>query len=443
MTTDSQTNVRQVMEQAIGAESVSEDVSNYAIDGILPKAVASPKSVDELGKVMAAAYQEGLAVAPWGGGTRIELGNKLGRLDVVANLSGLNQLIQHNSADLTVTVEAGMTFSELRSVLAERGQFLAIDPAIPDIATVGGTLAAGVSGPLRWQNGSPRDLVIGMKVVQPDGRQSKSGGQVVKNVSGYDMSRLHIGGLGTLGIIAEVSFKLTPMPRSEATILAAFDSDDKALQASIGIFNSYVMPLAMTTFDSRASSRANIADMNGSHMLAVRLGGRPKSLERMVSDVSSLCQDSGAVSVDRAEENQATAIWRSLADFGWDDITKSAMSAKVSATPTSVSSIAKALAHDDKANPVLVSYPAYGMINAHWYADEGLSSEKAAEVALASRAAAHNLGGSMTIERCPVEAKAQLDVWDEVGEPIATMRRMKEQYDPKNILNPGRFVGGI
>ena len=119
------------------------------------------------------------------------------------------------------------------------------------------------------------------------------------------------------------------------------------------------------------------------------------------------------------------------------------MSARISSTPTSVSGITRALAQEDKANPVLISYPAYGMTNAHWYADEGFSSDNAAETIQASRTAVHDLGGSMIVERCPVEAKAKLDAWDEVGEPLATMRRMKEQYDPKNILNPGRFVGGI
>ena len=161
---------------------------------------------------MSIATEHGLSVSPLGGRTRTGLGNPPELLHLAIETTGLDQVLAHNAADLTATVEAGITVSRLQTVLAEHGQFLAIDPPLPDRATIGGTLAVGWSGPMTWQNWSPRDIGIGMRTVMADGTITKSGGQVVKNVSGYDMARMHIGALGTLGIIAEVSFKLTPLP---------------------------------------------------------------------------------------------------------------------------------------------------------------------------------------------------------------------------------------
>jgi glycolate oxidase FAD binding subunit len=434
----------EIMETAVGASRVSGNVSAYSIDGVSPKIIVSPQSVEELGHVMAAAFDENLAVAPWGGGTRMELGNPIKRLDVVADLSRLNKVVQHNAADMTVTVQAGITMSALRQALAQEGQLLALDPPLPDRATIGGTLAAGISGPLRWQYGSARDLVIGMKVVQADGRITRSGGQVVKNVSGYDMARLHVGGLGTLGIIAEVSFKLTPLPRREATLLAAFNSRERCLSAALGIFNSHVTPLALSSFNESFTHRGVPILSGHPYALAIRLGGRPMTLERMVNDSTSICQQHGASSVEKLDADQAESLWRNLADFGWNDSTRPAMSARIYVTPTQVSTIAGELEYTEGLDAAILSHPGYGTMNVSWFAEDGtLSADAARGILTLCREAVHRAGGSMIIERCPLEVKSHIDVWDDAGEPLKIMRRMKEQYDPRGILNPGRFVGGI
>ena len=192
--------------ELLGAAYVRDGIDSDAVDGIIPQVVASPRSADALSQLLAFANIEGLAVAPRGGGTQMAMGNRVRRLDVVADMTEMDAVVEHNSADLTLVVQAGITLSALRNALVEDRQILPMDAPLPNKATIGGTLAAGVSGPLKWQYGSARDLVIGMKAVQADGRHVKSGGNVVKNVSGYDMARLHVGGLGTLGVITEVSF---------------------------------------------------------------------------------------------------------------------------------------------------------------------------------------------------------------------------------------------
>ena len=202
----------------------------------------------------------------------MSLGDVPQRPGIVIDTSALNRVVAHNSGDLTATFQAGATFRTVSEVLAQAGQLLAIDPPLPGMATIGGTLASGASGPTKWQFGHLRDTVIGMKVVQPDGRITKSGGQVVKNVSGYDMSRLHIGGLGSLGIIVEASFKLTPIPMYESTILARFQTVDRAIQCGLDVFNSHVTPLAIAGFNSAVAGAIG-ADERPGTFLAVRLGG--------------------------------------------------------------------------------------------------------------------------------------------------------------------------
>lgn len=421
---------------AVGADIVSAGSASDAIDGIQPEAVVLPRNVYELGRLLALANREGMAVAPRGGDTQLGLGNRLQRLDVIVDMSEMNRVVQHNAADLTLVVESGITLASLRETLAAEGQFLALDAPLPERATIGGTLATGVSGPMKWQYGSARDLVIGMKVAQADGRITQSGGQVVKNVSGYDMARLHVGGLGTLGIITEVSFKLTPMPRHEATLLSQFDSVGDCLDAALGIFNSGVMPIALTAFNRRVADRALPEDeVNGEFALAVRLGGRPRTLRRMENEAFFVIRER-TDRVDRLED-EAAKLWSELADFGHSTGDEAVVSSRVAALPNRLDKAIEALASQGSA--AIVAQPGYGMMNAHWFEPEADMSESIR----GARQAMHEIGGSLIVERAPLEVKDTLDVWDYTGESLEVMRNLKAQYDPNGILNPNRFTGGI
>ena len=435
------------MESAIGVQYVSVDTAAFAIDGRLPEVVVFPGHIQELSQVIASAWHSNAALAPWGGGTLVEIGGTIERLDAVIGLSRLNRVVDYNPADLTVTVEAGITLASLQSTLAEKGQFLALDAPLPDRATIGGTLATGVGGPLKLQFGSPRDLVIGMKVVQADGKMTKSGGQVVKNVSGYDMTRLHIGGLGTLGVIAEVSLKLTPLPRVEATLVAAFETSDKCLNAALGVFHSHVVPLALTCFDGASNQRGDIVEFDGSHLLAVRLGCRPLTLDRQVRDCDSIFREHGSMAVETLDASTAAKVWRKLADFGWSQTTRPTIAGRASLVPTRVPEVTAGvhrLGDTVPLRPAAVSHPGHGTVLIHWFADtDEVDDDIAGDTLGRTLDIVHAAGGRMTIEQCPVDLKSRFDIWDDVGEPLAIMRRMREQYDPKRMLNPGRFVGGI
>ena len=437
MTTDaSNRSVIQTIQDAAGAIVVRAGSISDAIDGIVPEAVVSPQTTDELSRALNIANENGLAVAPRGGGTQLALGNRMKRLDVVVDMSAFDRVVQHNAADLTLVVEAGMTLSALRETLAAEGQFLPLDAPLSERATIGGTLAAGVSGGLKWQYGSARDLVIGMKVAQADGRITQSGGNVVKNVSGYDMARLHVGGIGTLGVITEVSFKLTPIPRHEATLLAHFDSADDCLSAALSIFNSGVIPIAMTAFSgivaSTVAPAGGKADM---YALAVRLGGRPRTLRRMENEVFFAIR-ARTDRISRLEED-AGALWTNLADFGYSESSASTLTARIAVLPSAIAEVSDSLI--ERASPAIVAQPGYGMINAHWFEDD----EDMTDIVQSARQSVHDVGGSLIMERAPVALKDGLDAWDYRGESLEVMRNLKAQYDPNGILNPNRFAGGI
>ena len=442
MTTSDRRALVQAMADVVGEDNVRDGPSDRNVDGLRPTIAVLPENILELSQVMAGASGADLTVAPWGGGTRIEVGNPIDRLDVVADLSRLDGIVQHNPADLTVTVEAGATIDAVQQTLAKHAQFLALDPPIPSRATIGGTLATGASGPLKWQFGHPRDLVIGMKMVQADGKVVKSGGQVVKNVSGYDMARLHIGGLGTLGIIAEVSFKLTPLPHGEATLVAAFGSEGEALDAGQKIFHSGTVPLALTYLNDGGYRRAGPVN---EHSLAVRLGGRPRTLERQLRDCRSICEQNGATAVRSLDRDEAGLFWSQMADFGWVDGAPSAVVCRIYLAPDRLGDLGAVLLRDDVSDRIglgSVCHVGYGTALLHWYADD-LAVDEAETIVVGAREAVHALGGRVVVERCPLEVKRRFDVWDEVGEPLEIMRRMKKEYDPKGTLNPGRYVGRI
>ncbi|HEV3462352.1 MAG TPA: FAD-binding oxidoreductase, partial [Actinomycetota bacterium] len=189
----------------------------YAVDGVEARFLARPGSVEEASQVLRAAAADGLAGAFMGGGSKLGLGNPPERLDLVVETRGLDQVLEHAAGDLVVKAQAGVRLADLQAALAPAGQWLALDPPEPR-ATLGGVVAANASGPRRLRYGTVRDLIIGITVVLADGTVARAGGKVVKNVAGYDLAKLFCGSLGTLGLVAEATFRLHPLPAAAAVV---------------------------------------------------------------------------------------------------------------------------------------------------------------------------------------------------------------------------------
>jgi glycolate oxidase FAD binding subunit len=397
------------------------------IDAMSSVARLTPASREELAEALHTADSRGQAVAPVGGGTQLDLGMPPSRLDLVIETTGLNKVVEYEPADLTVTVEAGLRFADLQKQLAEQGQFLALDPPAAPGATIGGLIATNASGPLRFAYGTARDLVIGTRVANPDGTVTHAGGRVVKNVAGYDLNKLYIGSLGTLGIIVELSFKLAPIPPATNTVVGQF-ADANAARAVINkVVQSPLSPMAIELLGPRAASAVSLPE---ALLVVFRVGGYPQAVERQVRDLSAL--------VGQPLQTSAT-VWEDLAAMrvaahNRDVVVKVAVPLVESTRVVEI--LEERLAGLE---PVVWAHAGNGIAYAacNGPSDPGLLRDLRNEVqALGSNA-------SLVIQRCPIELKRGLDVWGDPGSSLTLMRALKAKLDPNNTLNPGRYVGGI
>ena len=472
--------LRPAVGEIVGEASLL-DPAGYAVDGVMPAVVARPVETEQVSRLLALACQTGARVIPWGGGTTIDRGLPPKGADLVIVLDRLNRVLEHEPADLTVTVEAGITLAELQRALAASGQNVGLDAPLADRATIGGILAANVSGSRRLAFGTARDLVIGMRVVQPDGRITKSGGKVVKNVAGFDLNKLYIGSFGTLAVILEVTFKVAPLPRARATLIVPVSDlarlADLAAQVRTVNLPLGALDVLIPSADCRLAD-AELGDLPA--CLAIEVASTPAAVERTVADLTALID--GVLGSDPArrpaqilrEPDRQTRFWQAVQDFGRVDGAPGGGSSPNHDTDPSLSSkVEGSLEHridliarlsfrpslfgavldliraefagrlplsSAQGWPAAVARAGSGVLTLFWSsATDPAPVERIARL----RAALAARDGTLVVERCPFGLKSAIDVWGPISSDWPLMRRIKDQFDPTGILNPGRFVGGI
>jgi glycolate oxidase FAD binding subunit len=350
-------------------------------------------------------------------------GNPPARYDVALGLDLLAQVIEYEPADLTITVEAGMTLGALADTLAAQGQFLPIDA--PMESCVGGVLATGASGVSRHAYGLPRDWLIGCRVAHADGSMTHAGGRVVKNVAGYDMPKLYTGSLGTLGVIVEATFKVAPLPVAERTLLAEFSSSGDALNAIAGA-NDLVLASRGIAFRQR---------LGRPPVVAFWLAGARAAVDRSEREIAALCP---GATTERTATGESLAWWTELLAFPYQGETI----VRVSLRPTDVPSLLEVAQRQSDAAGVqteVVAYPTTGLAYLSIRADD---IGAIVSYVLALRTAATRMGGSVVVMSAPTAVKERVDAWGDVS-AIEVMRRLKQHFDPNSTLCPGRFAGGI
>ena len=226
-----------------------------AVDGLHPRCIVSPATVDELCRCVAAIDAADGALIAFGSGSRLGVGRRPRRYDVALSTRRLQRVLAHEAADMTVSVEAGVTVAELNAVLGEAGQHLPLDPPHPELTTIGGLIATDASGPLRLSHGKVRDLLIGIRVVLADGTLVKGGGRVVKNVAGYDLMKLFTGSYGTLGVIVEATFKVRPLPEHEAVIVVPAATTAEAITTALALLSPGLAPLSVDVLNETGARR--------------------------------------------------------------------------------------------------------------------------------------------------------------------------------------------
>lgn len=435
----------------VGAEAVVDAarLPDYAIGPFVPLAAARPDTPDAVAATIAWAGREGIAVYPAGGRTFAALGNPPARPGIALDLTRLNRLLDLQPADLTVSVEAGMTLAQLDAALAPDGKHVPLGAPLPQQATVGGTLAAGVSGPLRAAYGLPRDWLIGVSMVGADGTPTKAGGKVVKNVTGYDLNRLYAGSLGTLGVITAATFKLAPAPAEWALVAAAFHSAGEAVAAVADLQTRPYAPLGLHILNPAAARRLGDPDLPAGYgLLAVAIvAGRPSSVQRRLTDTSILWLDAAA-EIRVIRQDAAVRLVAALADLPAQpaDAAAPAVCVRINAPPAALPAILELATRPlaDAGRPGVCADVGFGGGRLLWWED--FSAADPAQIAAGLReiqAAASAWAGDAIIERCPEAVKNHGDVWGPPPSGIDVMRRLKRQFDPHNILNPGRFIGGL
>src|SRR5437868_6941267 len=307
-----------IQEHAPAAQVTSETdtLRNYAVDGLFPRLVVTPTTVEEVPQIVALTNAHGLSLLTRGGGSRMSIGGLPERIDVLLETNRLTRLLEHEAPDLTCHVEAGLTLTALQAKLAKKGQWLALDPPDAAQSTVGGILASNASGPKRLRYGSARDLVIGLHVIQANGEVTRSGGRVVKNVAGYDLNKLYIGSLGTLGIIVDANFKLHPLPIAERTLLLTFTNAGDSMQMVIALLGSLLVPSALELVDSAAASDMN--DFFGVNLptnrytLAIDFEGATATIDRQVDETRQLARKYGVLMVEDLAGESQDHFWEAV-----------------------------------------------------------------------------------------------------------------------------------
>jgi len=415
------------LQSIVGAEyaRVPKD-EEFAVDGMRPQVIVEPGSYAEVAAAMCYANNAGLAVIALGNGHFSWIGNIPSRYDIALSVSRLNAVVEYEPADLTITCQAGTTLDDVHGLLTGNGQMIPFGwGAGPARISRLLALARGESH-LAW--GSARDFTIGMRVVTAEGRTIRAGGKVVKNVAGYDLCKLFIGSMGTLGIIIEASLKLAPAPQAEELVDLEFTSLSQACNFAWEL-RKRGLALAYVNLDRPMSITEEGAMPRGLVRLGVHLAGTTAGVERSRREMLELAPIAGG----KLDGTSAPKLEGALPAWtnGGHPITCEAR-----VLPSSVSDLVE---HVDREAPgvFLNVSPLTGSVSMTWVA--GLDEDRVRRL----RAITTRLDGSLVVTGCDIELKRRIDVFGDPPPSFELMRRVKQQFDPNGILSPGRFVGRL
>jgi glycolate oxidase FAD binding subunit len=439
----------------VGEEHVRASADDCAINGVVPSAIVAPGSAEEVAAVLAFANGHNLVVAPAGGYTQQDIGGVPERVDIVLSTARLNGIEHYDPGDLTIGVNAGMTFAEAQRALGEHQQWLPCDAPGLDRSTFGGLLATGASGPLKSAFGGMRDYCIGMQFVTADGKTAKGGGRVVKNVAGYDLMKLMIGSYGSLAVITRANFKVFPRPRQTRTFSCTFGSIEEALRFRGQILRSPLAPLcleiisprateylcdppAVRDADSYAPSQPVPAPSN-EWQIVLRAAGSDNVLGRYGRELGS--------AITRTLEGAAEqSYWSWVSEFEYAVLARH-QNAMVMYTHLSIQNVGPAIqafehvAQDFNFIPAVLGRAATGNLVMAFLplSVDPPSAMQYANCVSATRAALPQ-GSSAEVAHCPKEAKPHFDVWGSTPTDLELMKGVKRAMDPSNILNRGRYI---
>jgi glycolate oxidase FAD binding subunit len=423
--------------------------SRFAVGGLHPERVVAPRTPEEAGALLKEANAQNWTIVPFGSGSKQHIGNALKKFDMALSLEHFNQILEFEPQDLVVKVQAGCPLATLQARLAQDGLCLPVDPPWHDAATVGGIVSSHDSGPLRFAYGTIRDYLIGISLIQPDGAWTKFGSRVVKNVTGYDMCKLYTGAFGTLGVLLDFYFKLKPLPPSEKTVVVKFKGLTETAEALAKLISSPLLPGAVELLNPTALEFVNhslsLTQGESGYALVLRFGDVENSVQWQVEQLEKLWDGLTAQGVIVSHAGEQALVWQVLReDRAWLDQPALNVKLKLNCLPNQVAPMAERLDKLSKeldAELRLKAHAGSGVIRAYLALEESASAPSQFVQQLQNlRAELKSSRGTVIVESAPASLKAGIDVWGYDFKDKALMQQIRQQYDPRGILNPGRFV---
>jgi len=468
------------LESIVGASRVLTDPAScapYAVDEKIPAAVAKPANAEEVAELIRFAALEKLAVIPCGNRTKLGIGMPPSRYNIALDITTLNRIAHYDPGDLTLGVDAGMPLAKLNAALFEHNQFLPLLVPWYSRSTIGGTIASGIDSPLRQFYGTTRDFLIGAEFADGTGKLCKSGGRVVKNVSGYDLHKLLIGSLGTLAIITRLNFRTFPSPLASRGFVASFPNAEGAVTLRRVITESPLTPLTLDIvspelaqlFATRAPATPEVAVFAGENQalaskslppignwirsnewqLCAAFAGTPEVLARYERDLMRFAANSNATSTNVLDDTTRPTLWGRLRETlsMLIEFSPASLIFKISILPSHHAPIFASLRKiaDDATIPHAFVARAGGTI---YFAllpavsDEDTSARLSPCIAQIFDLISAS-GGRTSLLFAPASIKRSTKVWGPSGCDLALTRRLKSAFDPQNVFSPSRFVGGI
>jgi len=455
-------------------------LSGYMVDKVSPKAVVFPKDTEQVSEVVQLSNRLNMAIIPCGSRTKIAMGNPPARLDVVVCTSRMNHMIDVDTSNLTITVASGVKFRDIQARLATQedrcylplddlvteagevicsdrshsGCFLPVDPSYANSATIGGIISANSSGSRRLLYRNIRDSILGVRMVAPTGEILGSGGKTVKNVSGYDVSKLAVGSMGSLGIICEMTLKLLPLPEKMETLLISFGSFSQVSSFIEEVFETHLLLAGVDVMNQETYSHLGmngIPDLGSNgYVSAIAIEGFEQAVDRMRTEIISMARANGARSDTHLQEEKHLLFWlamsnldAALADSG-ADLIKARLNYPISEWRGIATSVEKTFSDADL-DYTLQIHAGNGICLPRLLIlpNDAEAMDRGVHAVNSLLARCREVGGNLVVEDAPSGVKDRLKIWGEQGSDFVVMKRIKEQIDPSGVMSAGRFVGGL
>ncbi len=431
--------------EIVGPEAIltGEATSSYSLDGEEPVAVAVPDDERQIAEIATLANAQGVPVITWGCGTKQSIEPVQPRDGIVLRTTKLTKL-DLDAANLTVSVGAGTVVDDLQRELAKSKLFLPLDPADSARSTIGGTLAANVSGPNRLLYRTARDLVLGLRVVTPLGAAIRVGGKTVKDVAGYDLKKLYIGSWGTLGVISEATFRLLPLPEARATVAMLFPAIENGCSTVLELLATFMIPSTADLLSDGALTppMQTVLKLNsGEYALLVCVEGAVEAVERQKTELAQLAEKNGAREVVTLEGTEELALWQQRkAVFNEIPANRPWMLVKGSVPLKQVLSFADGLRGLEEIQSSLAAHAGNGIVYS-LLTVEGGREERLVSAAEKLQRLAAGCNGFVLVQKASRQVADKVRLWPPRND-YGLMRRIKAQLDPNNLWNPARIPGG-